>query len=368
MIVEKQIFELPAFRTQSGKLIKNVRVGWESYGTLNADKSNAILITHYFSGTSHAAGRYAQSDPLPGYWDDLIGPGKAIDTDRYFVFSSDTLVNLNARDPHVVTTGPASLDPDTGKCYGLSFPLVSIRDFVEVQKALADHLGIKKLHAVMGPSMGGLQTLCWATAFPDIVQRIIPVICAGEMDAWLIAWLGLWAAPIRADPAWKDGAYASDAQPLSGLTLALRLITLHANHWLWADQQFGHAPAIDGAAAQDALINRFKAETGIEELAALRAAVADANHLLYLVKANQTFAAGPTGTLADLEKIKAKCLLLYAPEDQVFRQERVLATAQAIARGGALVETDEIFGPYGHLNGVLALAPLSDKIAEFLSR
>jgi homoserine O-acetyltransferase len=361
MIVEKKTFELPVFRTQSGQLIKNVRVGWESYGTLNADKSNAILITHYFSGTSHAAGKYAESDVFAGYWDALIGPGKAIDTDRYFVFSSDTLVNLNARDPHVVTTGPASLDPETGQPYGLNFPVVSIRDFVEVQKHLADRLGIQKLHAVMGPSMGGLQTLCWGTAFPDFMTRIIPVICAGEMDAWLIAWFGLWAAPILADPAWKDGGYALDAQPLKGLTLALRLITLHANHWLWTGEQFGLAPAAEDAPPADRLANRFKVETGIEDMAAARAAVADANHLLYLVKANQTFT-------VDLKAIKADTLMLYAPEDQVFRTERVLATAAAIEACGTSVETAEIDGPYGHLNGILALAPLGEKIANFLAR
>src|SRR5579863_4740844 len=170
MIVEKKVFELPEFQTSTGQLIRNVRIGWESYGTLNADRSNAILIAHYFSGTSHAAGRYAKEDVFPGYWDALIGPGKAIDTDRYFVFSSDTLVNLNARDPYVVTTGPASINPDTGTTYDLNFPLVTISDFVAVQRALVDHLGIRKLHAVMGPSMGGLQTLAWAVAYPDMMD------------------------------------------------------------------------------------------------------------------------------------------------------------------------------------------------------
>src|ERR1700761_6260944 len=121
MIVEKKIFELPAFRTLGGRTIKNVHVGWESYGTLNADRSNAILIAHYFSGTSHAAGRYTKDDVYPGYWDALIGPGKAIDTDLYFVLSSDTLVNLNARDPNVVTTGPATINAETGEPYGLEF-------------------------------------------------------------------------------------------------------------------------------------------------------------------------------------------------------------------------------------------------------
>ena len=121
MIVEKKVFELPEFRTSDGQPIKNVRIGWESYGALNEARSNAILIAHYFSGSSHAAGRYKKEDVYPGYWDALIGPGKAIDTGRYFVFSSDTLVNLNARDPNVVTTGPASINPETGNLTGSIF-------------------------------------------------------------------------------------------------------------------------------------------------------------------------------------------------------------------------------------------------------
>lgn len=368
MIVEKKIFELPAFRTLGGRTIKNVHVGWESYGTLNADRSNAILIAHYFSGTSHAAGRYTKDDVYPGYWDALIGPGKAIDTDLYFVLSSDTLVNLNARDPYVVTTGPATINAETGEPYGLEFPLLSIHDFVAVQKALVDHLGIGRLHAVMGPSMGGLQTLAWGAAYPDMMERIVPVICAGEMDAWLIAWLGLWAAPILADPAWNNGAYPLDKQPLAGLKLALELVTLQATHWTWADAQFGRAFADMNADPAKALANHFKVETAVSGIAAGRAKISDANHLLYLVKANQTFAAGPTGTLADLEKIKARTLLLYAPDDHVFRFDKTRATAEAIARGGAEVEMAEIQGPFGHGNGLFAMAPLGDKISEFLAR
>lgn len=367
MIVEKKVFELPQFQTSGGALIKNVRVGWESYGTLNADRSNAILVAHHFSGTSHAAGRYAKEDVFPGYWDSLIGPGKAIDTDRYFVFSSDTLVNLNARDPHVITTGPAAIDPDTGKPYGTGFPLVAIRDFVTVQKALVDHLGVKRLHAVMGPSMGGLQTLTWAVAYPEMMTRIVPVICAGEIDAWFLAWLGLWAAPVLADPAWQKGTYALDRQPLAGLTLALKLITLQANHWTWTNSQYGRAVASENGDPRRALSEGYKVEASIDAIATARARLADANHLLYLVKANQNFTLGPTGALADLEAVKARTLLLYAPDDQVFRPAQSRATAAAIANGGAAVETAEIHGPFGHSNGLFAMAPLGDRLARFLS-
>src|SRR6266516_2908291 len=156
VIIEKKIFELSSYVTVAGETIKTVKIGWEAAGTLNADKSNAILVTHFFSGTSHAFGKYAAGDKAPGYWDAIIGPSKAIDTNKYYVLSSDTLVNLNAKAPNVVTTGPASIDPDTGKPYGLRFPVVNIKDFVNVQKALVESLGIKKLKMVMGASMGAL--------------------------------------------------------------------------------------------------------------------------------------------------------------------------------------------------------------------
>jgi homoserine O-acetyltransferase len=189
MIVEKKVFVMPSLRMQGGETVEDVRVGWESYGTLNADKSNAILVTHFFSGTSHAAGKYRESDAVAGYWDPLIGPGRAIDTDRYFVISSDTLVNLNVNSPDVVTTGPASINPDTGKHYGLTFPVVTFRDMIEVQRALIDSLGIGKLKAVVGPSMGALQAFEWAAAYPDRMERIVPVIGAAGSDPFLIAWL-----------------------------------------------------------------------------------------------------------------------------------------------------------------------------------
>jgi homoserine O-acetyltransferase/O-succinyltransferase len=157
-LVEKKTFTLPSYTTVVGNTtLKDVKIGWESYGTLNADKSNAILITHYFSGTSHAAGRYKADDPAPGYWDAIIGPGKPLDTDKYFILASDTLVNLNAKDPNVVTTGPASIEPGTNRPYGPRFPIVTIRDFVNVQKALVESLGITRLAAVAGASMGALQ-------------------------------------------------------------------------------------------------------------------------------------------------------------------------------------------------------------------
>ena len=145
MIVKKQTFELDRLELVCGATLQRVRAGYETYGRLSPTKDNAILICHHFSGTS---------DPVPGYWDAVIGPNKPFDTDRYFIVSSDTLCNLNVKDPRVVTTGPASTNPQTGRPYGISFPIVTIRDFVNLQHALIRSLDIERLHAVAGPSMG----------------------------------------------------------------------------------------------------------------------------------------------------------------------------------------------------------------------
>ena len=180
-----------------------------------------MLICHFFSGNSHAAGKYDPKDAAPGYWDAIIGPGKAIDTNKYFVLSSDTLVNLNTGDPKTTTTGPASIDPDTGKPYALDFPVVTVGDFVNVQKALVESLGIKRLALVAGPSMGSLQTFEWAARYPEMVAKAMPVIGAGEADAQLIAWLDVWAAPILVDPNWNKGDYYGKTPPNAGLAKAL---------------------------------------------------------------------------------------------------------------------------------------------------
>ena len=207
-IVEKKTFPLKNYVTVGGETIKDVKIGWESYGSLNADRSNAILITHYFSGTSHTAGKYKADDTGPGYWDAIVGPGRPLDTNQYFILSSDTLVNLNAKDENVITTGPYTIkNPSTHERYGMSFPIVTIRDFVNVQKALVESLGIRRLYAVMGASMGAMQAYEWASSYPAMVGKVIPVISAGETDGWQIAWLHMWEAPILLDPNWNNGDY-----------------------------------------------------------------------------------------------------------------------------------------------------------------
>jgi len=366
-IVEKRVFELGPYTTENGAEIARVRVGWEAYGELNDARDNAVLITHFFSGTSHAAGRYAE-DGARGYWDDLICAGCPLDTDRYYVLSSDTLVNLNTGDPNVTTTGPASIDPATGEPYGMDFPVVTIADFVNVQRALVESLGIERLHAVMGASMGALQALEWASAHPEMVERVIPVIGSGEADAYLIGWLDAWAAPIRLDPNWQGGDYYGGEPPLDGLAQALELVTLHANHWEWADAAFGRRWAVEGADPAASMANRFAIEAAIDQVARDRAAIADANHFLYLVKANQLFRAGHGATLAaGLAAIEAPTLLIHTPEDLIFFPEQVRETATLIGADGTPAQLLELQGTRGHLDGVTGLGQVEEELRAFLA-
>lgn len=365
-IVEKRVFELGPYTTVGGEEIAEVRVGWEAYGELNEARDNAILITHFFSGTSHAAGRYGE-DGARGYWDGLICAGCPLDTDRFYVLSSDTLVNLNVGDPNVTTTGPASIDPATGEPYGMDFPVVTIADFVNVQRALVGSLGIERLHAVMGASMGALQALEWGSVHPDMVERVVPVIGSGEADAYLIGWLDAWAAPIRLDPNWRGGDYYDGEPPLDGLAEALKLVTLHANHWEWADLAFGRSWAVEGEDPAAAMANRFQIEAALDQVARTRAATADANHFLYLVKANQLFRAGHGETLAEgLAAIEAPTLMIHSPEDLIFFPERVRETATLIGADGTSAQVLELQGTRGHLDGVVGLGQVEDELRAFL--
>jgi homoserine O-acetyltransferase/O-succinyltransferase len=168
--VQKRVFEAGRYQTRGGATIPNVRIGYQTMGTLNAAGDNAVLITHFFTANSHAFGRLTAGGPV-GWWDAIIGPGKPIDTDRFFAVAADTLVNLNVADPNTTTTGPATINPDTGRPWGMTFPVIAMRDFVEVQKRLLDSLGVRRLALVAGPSNGGLQAMEWAAAYPEMIER-----------------------------------------------------------------------------------------------------------------------------------------------------------------------------------------------------
>ena len=368
LLVEKQRFTTHDFVTVSGETIPEVTIGWEAYGQLNDAKDNVILITHFFSGNSHAAGKYSPTDPQPGYWDAIIGPGKAIDTNQYYVISSDTLVNAFPHLPHVVTTGPASINPTTGKPYGLDFPVVTIRDFVNVQHALLESLGVSKLHAVIGASMGSLQAIEWGTAYPDMVERVVSVIGAAAMDAWTITALEHWARPIKLDPDWNQGNYYDGNAPIAGLASTLTMITQQAMHPISFNQASPTQETLP-AARLESILNDLPATAFWFNAAAKNAVLADANHILYLVRANQLFIAGHQENLAaGLANLKAKTLFLPAKHDlllQPYLAQQAVATLKEL---GKEPQYDEIEGVFGHLDGLYSIQTKAALIAEFLAQ
>ena len=367
-IVEKRVFEAGEYRTRAGATIPNVRFGYQTAGRLNERGDNAVLIPHFFSGNSHAFGRYTADGPV-GYWDAIIGPGRAIDTNRFFVVSADTLVNFNVRDGRTVTTGPTTLNPATGRPWGLDFPVVSFRDFIEVQKRLLDHLGVRRLALVAGASGGALQAIEFAAAYPEMVERVMPVIGGGEADPWLIAWLDAWEAPIRLDPNWNNGDYygAGREPPLRGLAESLKLLTLQSQDRP-ALARHGRRFA-EGQDPSRNIRDRFEVERALEEAAMARARQTDANHVLYLIRANQLFLQDYPSTEAALSRSQARWLLVPSPTDRLFLMDYNRDLMALLQRLGRPVEMAELSGPFGHLNGVIAahVGPVAPRIAAFMA-
>ena len=362
--VEKKVFTLPAYTTVGGKALKNVRVGYETYGKLNAAGDNAIFVPHFFTGTSHAAGKYKATDAAPGYWDPIIGAGRPLDTDKYFVISADALTNLNTKDPNVTTTGPASIDPDTGKPYGMSFPVVSYRDSVRVHKALVDSLGVKKLHAVAGASGGSMQAMEWAAAYPDFVPRVVHVIGPGfAVSPYVLEMLDVWALPVRLDPKWNNGDYYGKDEPVTGTAQALKIITITARAHGWAEKAFGYKWADSSKDPAAEITNLFAIEDTLNKAGATRAASVDANSLIYTAKANQLFNLGD-----EVKKIKAKILFVPAESDLIFPPELSLRAAERFKAQGGTAEVAIIAGDGGHLDGVLNVAKQGEAIRAFLSK
>lgn len=368
-IVEKKTFTLGELALVSGKKLAPVKIGYETYGKLAPGGDNAILICHYYSGTSHAAGKYKAEDKAPGYWDAVIGPGKPFDTEKYFIVSSDTLCNINPKDPMVVTTGPASIDPQTGKPYGMSFPIVTIRDFVNVQYALLKSLGVKKLKAVTGASGGGLQAYEWAVAYPEFMERIIPVISTPKVHPWLIGWLKQWGEPIKLDPKWNGGDYYGREEPQAGTAYEFEVITLSALWEAWAEKSFERKWADPQKNPADSLPNEFLVEASLRERGRARLSTADANSMLYLNKANVLFDIGrgfPSYEDA-VKSIRAKLLMIGEADDILFPVSQIKQHAEAFRALGKQVSYFEYRSGFGHLGGVAAIGQAAETIAKFMA-
>jgi homoserine O-acetyltransferase len=368
-LVVKRVFTLPSFTTVGGDVLKDVRFGYEMYGELNAAKDNAILILPYFSGTGHAAGKFTETDQQPGYWDSIIGPGKPLDTDRFCIVAGDGLINQTIKDGHTVTTGPASIDPNTGKPYGMRFPILTMRDLVNAQKALVDSLGIQKLHAVMGLSMGGIQSFEWAAVFPDSTDRIIPIVGTAETNGYFIENMDAWTSPIKLDPRWNQGDYYGKAEPIDGLAASFKIVVYEAQNWGGVSRTVGRRWAQEGKDPAKSWNNEFLAEQTLDGIAKSLAQVNDANSFLYQAKAVQSFVAGDGPNMdAGLANVKAKLLILPAQTDLMVFPKYSQEATEHLRQLGKLAEYHEIPGDGGHLDGIYNMAAVGDLVEKFLKQ
>jgi homoserine O-acetyltransferase len=370
VLVQKQLFYTPKLDLDIGESIP-ATVGYETYGQLNPARNNAILICHHFSGSSHAAGRYHPDDPEPGWWEPLIGPGKAFDTNRYFVVAVDTLCNLNVRHPLVITTGPATINPETGRPYGPAFPQVTIRDNVRLQHELLRSLGVERLACVAGPSMGGFQALEWAVTFPHMVAKMVAAISADTAPpvmALAVCQAGIDA--ISADPHFAGGEYYGTDGPVTGLTQAISLLNTLSRSDAWINGTWNRKTAVGSVHPRAARDGRFAFQAETEQAARQRAQHFDANHYIYTARACilHDIAYGNRSLEVAAQKIQADVLMLPVVSDLLFPPDASKALVDLITLHGGRAELVPVDSPNGHAAGLLESNRFAESISRFLSR
>jgi homoserine O-acetyltransferase len=327
----------------SGAALGPLTLAYETYGELSPARDNAILLLHALSGDAHAAGRHQSSDPRPGWWDDMVGPGRPFDTDRYFVICSNVIGGCQG------STGPSSVDQATGRPYGSRFPVLTIGDMVRAQARLLDRLGIERLLAVAGGSMGGFQALEWTTAYPERVRGAILLATSARSSPQTVAWNAIGRRAIVRDPRWRGGDYYGGEPPADGLAVARMIghITYLSEPSL--ERKFGRA--FQAADAPGYTLDReFAIESYLEYQGASFNARFDANSYLYITKAMDYWdLPARYGSLdAALARSQADFLLLSFTSDWLYPTAESLAIADALRRLGRPVEHVEIESNAGH--------------------
>jgi homoserine O-acetyltransferase/O-succinyltransferase len=368
--VQKHLFHTPKLNLDIATAIP-ATVGYETYGSLSPSRDNAILICHPFHATSHAAGRYSEADAQPGWWDALIGPGKAFDTDRYFIICADTLCNLQAHNPLVVTTGPATIDPATGRPYGPAFPQVTLRDSVRLHHLLLESLGITQLACVAGPGTGGFMALEWAVTYPDMVEKVVAVAAAHQTPAtFALSACQAGIDAITADAAYQGGQYYEGEGPVAGLRRAVFLLHTLSRSDSWVSAIWERKTAKASAHPRCDREGRFAFQAEMARLAEEAAAAYDANHFLYTARAAllHDIGYGNRGLEVAAQKIKASLLLLPIESDLLCPPEHARALAQLVTDHGGFAEVVPIATDSGHLAAVEECSKLTEPITRFLRR
>ena len=367
-IVEKRYFtfaEQPdEMVLENGTKLGPVTIAYETCGILNSDRSNAILIAHALSGDSHVAGYYIEDDEKPGWWDIMVGPGKGIDTEKYFVICANILGSCMG------STGPSSIDPATNKPYGISFPMVTIGDMVKAQKALIDHLGIKRLLSVIGGSIGGMQVLEWSVRYPEMVASAIPLATTTHHSALAIAFNEVARQAIIADPNWNNGDYyINGRKPDLGLAVA-RMI----GHITYLSDESMRMKF--GRRLQDKSDFSFNFDADFQVESYLRyqgkkfVERFDANSFLYITKAGDYFDLrkqyGPGSTVKAFSRAKAKFLVVSFTSDWLYPTYQSKDIVKAMKKNGLDVSFCEIDAQWGHDAFLLDNDRLTSLIRGFL--
>ena len=350
---------------ESGTRLGPVTIAYETCGQLNDDKSNVVLICHALSGDSHVAGYYSEDDPKPGWWDIMVGPGKGIDTDKYFIICSNILGSC------IGSTGPCTYNPKTVEPYGLDFPVVTIGDMVKCQKALLDHLGIKKILSVIGGSIGGMQVLEWCVSYPEMVVSAIPLATTTRHSALAIAFNEVARQAIMADPNWNNGDYYSGSKPDLGLAVA-RMI----GHITYLSDESMRIKF--GRRLQDKSDFSFNFDADFQVESYLRYQGAkfvdrfDANSFLYITKASDYYDLekqhGNGSAVEAFSKAKTKFLVVSFTSDWLYPTYQSRAMVQAIKKNGLDVSFCEIEADWGHDAFLLPSESLTAMVKGFLER
>ncbi|GBE15604.1 MAG TPA: homoserine O-acetyltransferase [Proteobacteria bacterium] len=351
-------------RLESGGALSPITVAYETYGTLSPKRDNAVLVCHALSGDAHAAGYHGTDEgEKPGWWDILIGPGKPLDTDRYFVISSNFLGSCYG------TTGPTSMNPDTSQSYGLDFPFFTITDMVEVQRWLLDHLGIDRLLAVLGGSMGGMQALQWAISYPDRVAGCLPIATTARMSAQGIAFNEVGRQAILSDSKFLAGKYPNDEPPSTGLALARMVghITYLSEDSM--NRKFGRR-FVNGNGRSFSFSKDFQVESYLHYQGDKFVQRFDANTYLYISRAMDYFdLVTDHGSLENaFSNCRSSFLVISFTTDWLFPPSQSRDTVRALRRVGKDVSYCNVESDQGHDSFLLPGHRMGDLVAGFLKR
>lgn len=352
------------FALEGGGVLEEITLAYETWGTLDAAASNAVLVCHALTGDAHAAGQSGPGQPTDGWWNDLIGPGKALDTDRYFIVCANSIGGCQG------STGPSTLNPVDGKPYGARFPVVSTRDIVRTQAMLADHLGIARWLSVVGGSMGGMQSLEWAVMFPDRVASIVSIASAAAASALQIGWSEVGRLAVINDPKWNGGDYydAADGDgPHEGLMLGRRIAQLHYRSDLSLERRFGRA-TVDGL-DRFRLWDRFQIESYLDHHGQKLARRFDANSYLVLNKTMDLHdvGRGRGGTAAALGRVSCPVLIVSIDSDALYTPRQQDELRDELVAGGAPVTYEMISSDHGHDGFLIEFPQIDSLLGRFLS-